>query len=174
MASVLTGMTAEPTKLTGEGSIVGTFQYMAPEQLEGRNVDTRADIFAFGAVLYEMLTGRSAFTGKSQASLIAAILTAEPPPIASLQPLTPASLERVINKCLAKDSDDRWQSASDLASELRWMSEGGSQAGVAVPRQSHWKRAAWMLGAVAAIAIATAAVAWFAIGHGFRWLRMAC
>src|SRR5215468_2576250 len=131
LAAALTEMTMEQSKLTGEGTIVGTFQYMAPEQLEGKDADGRTDIFALGEVLYEMATGKPAFAGKSRASLIAAILTTEPPPIAHLQPLTPPALERVIRKCLSKDPDDRWQSAGDLASELKWIAEGGSQTGVA-------------------------------------------
>jgi eukaryotic-like serine/threonine-protein kinase len=122
LAVALTEMTTEQSKLTGEGTIVGTFQYMAPEQLEGKEADARTDIFALGEVIYEMATGKPAFGGKSRASLIAAILTAEPPSITQLQPLTPPVLERVVKKCLAKDPDDRWQSASDLASQLSWIS----------------------------------------------------
>src|SRR5439155_1821446 len=90
------------------------------------------DIFALGEVIYEMATGKPAFSGKSRASLIAAILTAEPPPITQLRPLTPPVLERIVKKCLAKDPEERWQSASDLASELNWIAEGGSQASAAV------------------------------------------
>ena len=129
LAAALTEMTAEQSKLTAEGTIVGTFQYMAPEQLEGENTDTRTDIFALGEVMYEMATGKPAFSGKSRASLIASILTTEPPPITRLQPMTPPALERVVKKCLAKDPDERWQSASDLASELNWIAEGGPQMG---------------------------------------------
>jgi eukaryotic-like serine/threonine-protein kinase len=146
LAAALTEMTAEQSKLTGEGTIVGTFQYMAPEQLEGKEADTRTDIFAFGELLYEMATGNPAFSGKSRASLIAAILTTEPPPITHLQPLTPLALERVVKKCLAKDPDDRWQSASDLATELKWMAESGSQAGASAPvvgKQKRRERVAW-------------------------------
>src|SRR5262249_15967716 len=121
LAAALTEMTMEQSKLTSEGMLVGTFQYMAPEQLEGKEADARTDIFAVGEVLYEMATGKPAFNGKSRASLIASILTTEPPPITQLQPMTPPSLERVVRKCLAKDPDDRWQSASDLASELKWI-----------------------------------------------------
>jgi serine/threonine protein kinase/Tol biopolymer transport system component len=121
--SSLTGVTAEQSKLTEEGMLVGTFNYMAPEQLEGREADVRTDIFALGDVLYEMATGKPPFGGKSRANLIASILSAEPTPVTQLRPMVPASLERVILKCLAKDPDDRWQSASDLASELRWISE---------------------------------------------------
>src|SRR6266700_2853710 len=128
LPDALTAMTAGQAKLTAEGMIVGTFQYMAPEQLEGKEVNARTDIFALGELIYEMATGQPAFTGKSRASLIAAILSSEPQSMKALQPMTPLSLERVVKKCLAKDPDERWQSASDLASELNWIAEGGSQA----------------------------------------------
>jgi Tol biopolymer transport system component len=111
--------------LTAEGAILGTFQYMAPEQLEGKEADPRTDIFAFGVVVYEMLTGRKAFTGDSQASLIAAIMERDPAPMAPLAPLSPPALERVVRTCLAKNPDDRWQSARDLAREIRWIGDGG-------------------------------------------------
>src|SRR5262249_28728518 len=125
------GLTALPTQshLTQEGAIVGTFQYMAPEQLEGTEADARTDIFAFGAVLYEMATGKRAFTGTTQASLIAAIMSKEPPAISALQPMTPPGLDRIVRKCLAKDPEDRWQNAADLRSELKWIVEAGAQAG---------------------------------------------
>jgi eukaryotic-like serine/threonine-protein kinase len=155
LAAALTEMTMEQSKLTGEGTIVGTFQYMAPEQLEGKEADARTDIFAFGELLHEMATGKPAFSGKSRASLIAAILTTEPPPITQLQPLTPPALERVVKKCLAKDPDERWQSASDLATELKWLAEGGSQAGVPAPTVSsskHSERVVWSVAAFALIA----------------------
>src|SRR6202007_3288963 len=109
-------LTAPPAEnpLTGEGAILGTLQYMAPEQLEGREADARTDIFAFGAVTYEMATGRKAFEGKSQASLIAAILEREPPPISTVRSSGASALDRVVATCLAKKPDDRWQSARDL------------------------------------------------------------
>ena len=131
LAAALSEMTVEQSKLTGEGTIVGTFQFMAPEQLEGKEADARTDIFAFGELLHEMVTGKPAFSAKSRASLIAAILTTDPPPISQLQPLTPLALERIVRKCLAKDPDERWQSASDLGTELKWILESRSQAGVA-------------------------------------------
>src|SRR6202165_1700353 len=137
--------------LTAHGSIVGTLQCMAPEQLEGREVDARTDIFAFGAVAYEMATGKRAFEGKSQASLIAAILEREPQPMSSLQPMTPPALDRVVKRCLAKDRDDRWQTARDLEVELKWIAEAGSQAVEAgrVPTGSRrWERASWVLAAM--------------------------
>src|SRR5258708_305800 len=116
--------------ITAEGTILGTLQYMAPEQLEGKEVDARTDIFSFGAVVYEMATGKRAFEGKSQASVIGAIMSSDPPPMSSLQPMTPSALDRVVKKCLRKDRDDRWQSARDVTDELKWIAERGSQAGV--------------------------------------------
>ena len=114
--------------LTAQGAILGTFQYMAPEQVEGHEADARTDIFAFGAVVYELLTGRKAFEGKTQASLIGAIMHASPPPVSTAQPLAPGLLDRVVNKCLAKNPDDRWQSARDVASELGWIAESLTRA----------------------------------------------
>ncbi len=107
--------------LTQEGTLLGTFQYMAPEQLEGKPVDVRTDIFALGVSLYEMATGNKAFSGASQASLISSIMTSEPPPISSVQPMTPPALDRVVKTCLAKDPEDRWQTAHDVAMQLEWI-----------------------------------------------------
>jgi serine/threonine protein kinase/Tol biopolymer transport system component len=119
------------TQLTQEGTIVGTFQYMALEQLEGEEADTRTDIFAFGAMLYEMATGKRAFTGGTPASVIASILSSEPPAISTIQPTAPPGLDRIVRKCLAKDPEDRWQSAADLGSELKWIA--GEKALAEVP-----------------------------------------
>src|SRR5712664_1959 len=119
--------------LTAKGTIVGTLQYMAPEQLEGKEVDARTDIFAFGTVVYEMATGKRAFEGKSQASLIAAILEREPPAMSSLQPMTPPALDRVVKKCLSKEPERRWQAASEVCDELKWIAEDGSQAAMPGP-----------------------------------------
>jgi eukaryotic-like serine/threonine-protein kinase len=113
--------------ITGEGTILGTLQYMAPEQVEGKEVDARTDIFAFGAVVYEMATGKKAFEGKTSASVMAAILKDEPPAMSSLQPVTPPALDRVVKTCMAKEPDERWQTAGDLCRELKWIAEGGSQ-----------------------------------------------
>ena len=132
-ASMLSQRPTVATPLTGAGMIVGTFQYMAPEQLDGGEADARSDIWAFGATVYEMATGRKAFTGHSQASLIASILKEQPRPIAEIEPLTPPGLDRIVQRCLAKDPDERWQSARDLAHELKWVAQGGSQAGVPAP-----------------------------------------
>lgn len=114
--------------ITGAGVIVGTLNYMSPEQAEAKEADYRSDIFAFGCVLYELITGRKAFDGSSPASVIASLLTAEPAPLSSVQPLAPPALERVIRRCLAKDPDQRWQSARDLREELKWIAESGSDA----------------------------------------------
>ncbi len=111
--------------LTGQGAILGTLQYMSPEQIEGKEADARSDIFSFGVLVYEMATGKKAFDGKSHASLIAKILEHDPPPMSSVQPVTPPSLDRVIKRCLAKDPDDRWQTARDLTVELKWVAEQG-------------------------------------------------
>jgi len=147
-------LTALPTQqgLTQEGTILGTFQYMAPEQLEGREADARTDIFAFGAVLYEMATGRKAFAGTSQASLISAIMKEDPAPISAAQPATPASLDRVVRTCLAKDPEERWQSAADIRRELGWVGGDSSQAGAAVAAARSAPRP-WLPWAIAAAAV---------------------
>ena len=156
-----TDLTQSPTlsrPLTAEGAIVGTFQYMSPEQLEGQDADARTDIFAFGAVLYEMATGKRAFEGATQASLIASILKEEPRGIAELQPMTPPALERIVDRCLSKDPDDRWQTARDLSLELQWIERAGSQAGVPVRvriKRKSRERIAWAMAFVfAAVALA--------------------
>ena len=112
-----------PPNLTAQGTILGTFQYMAPEQLEGKEADARTDIFAFGAVLYEMLTGTKAFSGASHASLISSIMSSQPPPVSMVQTLAPAELDHLIARCLAKDPEDRWQSARDVKLQLSWIAE---------------------------------------------------
>jgi len=113
--------------ITAQGTILGTLQYMAPEQLDGKEADARTDIFAFGVVVYEMATGKKAFEGKSQASLIASILERDPPPISALQPMTPPTLDRAVRRCLAKDPDERWQTVHDLLFELRSVTETTSR-----------------------------------------------
>src|SRR4029453_10774453 len=133
-----------------------------PEQLEGREADARSDIFAFGAVLYEMLTGRRAFDGESQSKVIAAILDQEPPPIDKLQPLAPLALTRTGQKALAKDPERRWQTASDLADELRWVGDRGVEAAVPAPAPRQWWRRTIpvVLGVVLAAAL-TSSAWWF-------------
>jgi serine/threonine protein kinase/Tol biopolymer transport system component len=142
--------------ITGEGTILGTLQYMAPEQVEAKEVDARTDIFAFGAVVYEMATGRKAFDGKTSASVMAKILEVDPPSMSSLQPMTPPALDRVVKRCLAKEPEERWQSANDLANELKWIAEGGSQAGIPVRVAARRKTPVRLLAAVAAIAVVAA------------------
>jgi Tol biopolymer transport system component len=129
-ASSLTMTISHPSAdqpLTAQGTIVGTFQYMSPEQTEGKEADARSDIFALGCVLYEMATGKRAFTGKSQASIVAAILASEPPPISSVQPLSPPALEQVVKSCLAKDPDERFQTVHDLKLQLKWIAAAPAQ-----------------------------------------------
>jgi eukaryotic-like serine/threonine-protein kinase len=153
------GTSALPTVaegLTEKGTILGTFQYMAPEQVEGNETDARSDIFAFGAVLYEMLTGRKAFEGRTQASVIGAILHTDPPSISSLQPLTPVILDHIVKKCLAKEPDERWQSAQDLASELQWIAAGDTLTSGSVTRTR--RPLAWIAAAVATLVAVALAV----------------
>jgi eukaryotic-like serine/threonine-protein kinase len=156
-------LTALPTQqgLTQEGTILGTFQYMAPEQLEGKEADARTDIFAFGCVLYEMATGKKAFSGATQASLISSILRDDPQPISQIQAMAPPALDRVARSCLAKDPEDRWQSAHDVAGELKWIGESDSQAGAAAPvvvRRKNRERLAWEMTAVILFVALAAAV----------------
>jgi len=133
--------------LTAQGTVVGTFQYMSPEQVEGREADARSDIFAFGAVLYEMITGKRAFEGKTAASAMAAVLEREPQPISSLQPTTPLALDRLVKTCLAKDPDDRWQTAHDVKLQLRELADGGSQASaVALRGRARRRSSVWAWG----------------------------
>jgi Tol biopolymer transport system component/tRNA A-37 threonylcarbamoyl transferase component Bud32 len=138
--------------VTQEGTIVGTFQYMSPEQVEGKEVDGRSDIFSLGAVLYEMLTGQRAFEGKSQLSVASAILEKEPAAISEVKPMTPPALDHAIRRCLAKDPEERWQTARDLAQELKWIVQSGSQAGTAsaAPIQL-WAWLGWGLAALATL-----------------------
>jgi hypothetical protein len=144
-------------RLTAVGSIAGTVPYMAPEQIEGREVDGRTDIFAFGVVLFEMICGRRPFEGDSRASLMAAIVAAEPPELSSLQPRAPASLERLIRRCLAKDPEDRWQTARDMAAELKWIAEAAAASPTPAPVTTRRPRRVALWGGVAGAAL-TAAV----------------
>ena len=155
--------TKSESPITEQGTIVGTFQYMSPEQVEGRELDGRSDIFSLGAVLYEMVTGQRAFEGKSRLSIASAILEKEPAPVTTLKPLAPVALDHAIRECLAKDPDERWQTARDLSHELRWIGEVGSQAGApVVPGRSRWsvrERFGWgaaavLLGLLGALAVA--------------------
>jgi Tol biopolymer transport system component/predicted Ser/Thr protein kinase len=158
--ATLTAGVTRTTPVTQQGTIVGTFQYMSPEQVEAKELDARSDIFSFGAVLYEMVTGQRAFRGKSQLSVASAILEKDPEPISTLQPLTPPSLDHAIRRCLAKDPEDRWQTARDLLLELKWIAEGGSQADAVAPIDSQRKlRERLALSAVVVLALAAAALA---------------
>jgi Tol biopolymer transport system component len=154
---------AKQSPVTEQGTIIGTFQFMSPEQVEGKEVDGRSDIFSLGAVLYEMLTGRRAFEGKSQLSVASAILEKEPAPISSVKPMTPPALDHAVKKCLAKPPDARWQSASDLASELMWITESNGQAAGTAFGEAPGKtrrRAAWLIAGVLAGAAIVGAVRW--------------
>ena len=154
--------------LTEKGTILGTVHYMAPEQLEGRPVDARTDIFAFGAVLYEMLTGRKVFDGGSAPAVMAAVLNTTPA-VDVLNTIATPALSRVVGKCLAKDPDDRWQTARDLADELRWIAEESARPagaagdwprdGVAIHRAKGvwWRRAALVTTGAALAGVASGA-----------------
>ena len=159
-------LSALPTgnNLTAQGTIVGTLHYMAPEQLEGGEVDARTDIFAFGVVVYEMAAGRKAFEGKTSASVMAKILEVDPPSMVSLQPMTPPALDRVVKKCLAKEPERRWQDASDLCDELKWIAEGGAHTGmapVAVVAGKNWLKTTLWAGVAVAAAIIVGLAVWF-------------
>jgi serine/threonine protein kinase len=173
--------------ITQQGSILGTFQYMAPEQIDGQDADARTDIFAFGAVVYEMVTGRKAFEGKSQASLLGAIMHAEPAPMAASARLAPPALDRVVRKCLAKEPDARWHSARDLRDELTWIAQPGASTAAEPPvltrRGALWSGPSlpWVIAAlslIAALGIAAVHVrepasatysAWFSVPLPPNW-----
>jgi serine/threonine protein kinase len=146
--------------LTTAGSIIGTIQYMSPEQIEGKEADSRSDIFAFGAVLYEMVTGKRPFSGKSQISLASSILESDPQPISALKPLTPTAFEHVVTTCLQKNPEERYQTAHDIKIELQWIAADKSAPAVAavppVPARSR-ERMGWAVGVVAAILLGVAA-----------------
>ena len=177
-----TGFSAATTlsePLTARGTILGTLSYMAPEQLEGKDTDARTDMFAFGAIVYEMVTGRRVFTGDSQASLIAAILGSQPSPMSTVAPITPLALDRVITKCLAKDPDDRWHTAHDLTDELKWITHEQGQpvgsaadvrdivpSGAAVPSKGDRYRVGVM--AAVGLVLVTALAVWWLAGLSER------
>ena len=154
--------------ITAQGTIVGTFQYMSPEQLEGKESDARSDIFAFGAMLYEMITGRRCFEGSSHASLIAAVMSTNPPSISTIQPMASPALDRVVRRCLAKSPDDRWQNAGDLLSELEWIAESGSKAGVPGPvvAKRRNRERMWQLAAGLAAVLLLASLVWIVAHTG--------
>jgi eukaryotic-like serine/threonine-protein kinase len=158
----MAALTQSPTMaqpLTAEGTIVGTFQYMSPEQLEGKDAGICGDVWALGCVLYEMITGRHAFEGKSQASLISSIMASRPEPISQVTPMAPPALDRLVDACLAKDPADRLQSAHDIKLQLSWIEEGGSQAGVPKPvakKRRSRERLAWIVASLAVVAAGAA------------------
>jgi eukaryotic-like serine/threonine-protein kinase len=175
-AQGLSMLPTTPPALTAQGAILGTFQYMAPEQIEGLDADARTDIFAFGALMFEMLTARRAFEGQTRAQLLGSILKDEPPRVSTFQPLASKALDRIVSTCLAKAPEDRWQTARDLVRELRWVAEAGSQGDAGSPtrvvsddgpgasgdgsRPKRSLRAAWAVaGVLAAALIATTVVA---------------
>ena len=166
MESLASAVTVQ-ADLTVKGAVLGTMRYMAPEQLEGEEADARTDIFALGTILYEVITGKKAFEGKNQPSLAGAIMNSEPVPISRLQPLTPPPLERAIKRCLAKDPDDRWQTAHDLLIQLRWIAQSGGGAEEPTTAAKSKKRD-WL--AVAGLGLGVllmAAAAWPA----YQWWR---
>jgi len=161
-ATLTTAVNESP--VTERGTIVGTFQYMSPEQVEGKEVDGRSDLFSLGAVLYEMITGIRAFDGKSQLSVASAILEKEPAPISTYKPLTPPALDHVIRRCLAKEPERRWQSASDLARELEWVAESDSKIGVrggVLTGRKGWDRAGWLVAALLSLLLLGGGAAWW-------------
>ena len=153
-----------PPTLTALGAILGTFQYMAPEQLEGKNADARSDIFAFGALVYEMATGQKAFQGKTSASLISSIMSADSTPLLMVRPGLPRALDHVVGRCLSKDPETRWQSVRDVATELRWITESiGEETGNGRPKLgSRRARASW-LSAIAVGCVVSAGLTWLAL-----------
>jgi serine/threonine protein kinase len=163
----VTSLPTENRPLTEEGSILGTLHYMAPEQLDGTEADSRTDIFALGTILYEMATGRRAFDASGRASLIAAIVEREPAPISSIQPLVPPALERIVSVCLRKDPAERWQTAHDVRLGLEWAAQAGSAAGIPAPvtvKRKNRERLAWA--ATAVLLLTCLASGWLAVARG--------
>jgi serine/threonine protein kinase len=162
--ATLTAAVTQSSPMTEQGAIVGTFQYMSPEQIEGKELDGRSDIFSLGAVLYEMVTGQRAFQGKSQLSVASAILEKEPAPISSIKPLTPPGLDHAIRRCLAKNMEERWQTARDLALELKWVAESSSQSAAPAFNSKSpsavRERLAWSIAAILFCGLAAAGIAY--------------
>ena len=164
-AETMSAATTQSEPMTAQGTLLGTLLYMAPEQVQGKDTDARTDLFAFGAIVYEMITGRRVFTGDNQASVIAAILDAQPPRLSTLDPATPSALDHLVTRCLAKDADDRWQTARDLHEQLAWIRSGGLEpsgdglsSGVAQP--AYRQTLSWALAAFVVGSVVTAAVVW--------------
>jgi hypothetical protein len=166
---------------TAHGTIVGTLQYMAPEQAQGLDADARSDIFALGAILHEMATGTRAFDAQTHAGLIAKLLETDPPPVSTVVPLAPPVFDQLVQRCLAKDPADRWQSAHDLALQLRWLQmQVSSATTVTTVAARPTRRSAWLPWAVAAVAVVGAAAAAFVAatragrGHAGRAHAVRC
>lgn len=159
----LADLSSPPKGLTQRGTVVGTFQYMAPEVLQGAEADARSDIFSLGCVLYEMATGRRAFEGKSQLSVLTGILEKDPGPVSQVQATSPPAFDHVVKTCLEKNPDERLQTAQDVKVQLKWIAEGGAQMAVAAPRQEHWVPGWLLAGAVVLLAAALVA-AYFLFG----------
>jgi Tol biopolymer transport system component len=157
-ASGLSMLPTTPPSVTAQGTILGTFQYMAPEQLEGLEADARTDLFAFGALIFEMIVGRPPFEGKTRASLLGAILKDEPPRLSQLQAAAPAALDRIVATCLAKDPEDRYQSARDLLRDLRWVSSEPAVAPAPAPARGAAAKLAWSVAIVALLALAAVSI----------------
>ncbi len=167
LASLATITSVSPNSpITQQGTIVGTFQYMSPEQVQGHELDGRSDIFSLGAVLYEMVTGKRAFDGKTQLSVASAILESEPAPINSIKPLTPVNLDHAIRRSLTKDRDDRWQTARDFSSELKWIAENSSRTPISATGSESTRTPLrrsflpWLLCALLAAALVLVAILW--------------
>jgi serine/threonine protein kinase len=157
-SAALSMLATQPGTGTAQGVIVGTLQYMAPEQIQGQQVDARTDLFGFGAVIYEMVTGRKAFEAQTQASVIAKVLETDPPALSTLTPVAPSMLDRLVQRCLAKKPDDRWQSARDVLLELRWIQENLEKPEHSPRRVMGWRQ--WLPWTVAGVAVAGAVALW--------------
>src|SRR5437868_1953598 len=148
------------TPLTTAGSIIGTIQYMSPEQIEGKEADARSDIFAFGAVLYEMATGKRAFQGKSHLSTASSILEKDPDPISTVQPLAPKALEHTVQTCLAKNPEERFQDAHDLKFQLLWLAGVGADGPVPSSLPARSLRMLWLAWTIAALVVLASVLFW--------------
>ncbi len=155
-SSTLTSLPTATTPLTGQGLIVGTLQYLSPEQLEGGDADPRTDLFAFGLILYEMITGKRVFEARSQAAVISSIMASSVPPISSINSAVPPALDHLVTACIAKDPDARWQNASDVLLQLKWIAQGGSQAGMPAPVVAPAKQRNLLLWSALAASVAAA------------------
>ena len=157
----MSSMTRLSTPGTATGTILGTTHYMAPEQVEGKDADARSDIWALGAVLYEMVTGRRPFNGDSPASVMGAILKDEPPPPSARQPLAPRALDHTVERCLIKDPEKRWQNAGDVASELEWCARGGTAPdGAAVGSRQNWRERGTWIAVFLVLAVVSSLIIW--------------